>query len=181
MSSLQAFERPRDHVADAEDVRAPIRRWVFITWYPYCRRSDALGQQLGAPSYLVHYLRFKTPSLAPFKYVLQTLKTAWILLRERPDGVLVANPPAVAPLVIWLGSLLLRYRFIVDAHSGAFQHARWSWTLPLQRFIAALEQTGWRVSGPLGAAQLLGLKPTTLEARMKKLGIARPSAGSPSS
>jgi transcriptional regulator with GAF, ATPase, and Fis domain len=37
-----------------------------------------------------------------------------------------------------------------------------------------LERTAWRVSGPHGAAKLLGLKPTTLEARMKKLGIARP-------
>jgi PAS domain S-box-containing protein len=36
-----------------------------------------------------------------------------------------------------------------------------------------LEQTGWRVSGKDGAAELLGLKPTTLEARMKKLGITR--------
>jgi len=36
-----------------------------------------------------------------------------------------------------------------------------------------LEQTGWRVSGKDGAAELLGLKPTTLEARMKKLGIVR--------
>jgi transcriptional regulator with GAF, ATPase, and Fis domain len=36
-----------------------------------------------------------------------------------------------------------------------------------------LEQTGWRVSGKDGAADLLGLKPTTLEARMKKLGIMR--------
>ncbi|GIX47535.1 MAG: hypothetical protein KatS3mg131_1746 [Candidatus Tectimicrobiota bacterium] len=40
--------------------------------------------------------------------------------------------------------------------------------------LAALEQTGWRVSGERGAAKLLGLKPTTLEARMKKLGIRRP-------
>ncbi len=115
---------------------APGPRWIFITWYPYCRRSDALGDQLGAPSYLIHYLRFKAPLVAPLKYVLQSLKTAWILLRERPDGVLVANPPVVAPLVIWLGSLVLGYRFIVDAHSGAFQHARWSWSLPLQRFLA---------------------------------------------
>jgi transcriptional regulator with GAF, ATPase, and Fis domain len=37
-----------------------------------------------------------------------------------------------------------------------------------------LEQCGWRVSGQHGAAKLLGLKPTTLEARMKKLGIHRP-------
>ena len=53
--------------------------------------------------------------------------------------------------------------------------------LTRQHIISALEQTGWRVSGPRGAAQLLGLKPTTLEARMKKMGIARPSAGSISS
>jgi len=36
-----------------------------------------------------------------------------------------------------------------------------------------LEQTGGRVSGDGGAAELLGMKPTTLEARMKKLGIKR--------
>jgi PAS domain S-box-containing protein len=41
--------------------------------------------------------------------------------------------------------------------------------------INVLGQTGWRVSGDKGAAILLGLKPTTLEARMKKLGIERPS------
>ena len=39
--------------------------------------------------------------------------------------------------------------------------------------LAVLERTGWRVSGERGAAKLLGLKPTTLEARMKKLGITR--------
>lgn len=41
--------------------------------------------------------------------------------------------------------------------------------------LQALERTGWRVSGPKGAALILGLKPTTLEARMRKLGIARPN------
>ncbi|MGH9197863.1 MAG: helix-turn-helix domain-containing protein [Acidimicrobiia bacterium] len=39
--------------------------------------------------------------------------------------------------------------------------------------LAALEETKWRVSGPSGAAVRLGIKPTTLEARMKKLGITR--------
>lgn len=37
-----------------------------------------------------------------------------------------------------------------------------------------LKQTAWKVSGKNGAAELLGLKPTTLESRMKKLGITRP-------
>ncbi|MBT5874767.1 MAG: sigma 54-interacting transcriptional regulator [Candidatus Latescibacteria bacterium] len=40
--------------------------------------------------------------------------------------------------------------------------------------LEALRQTEWRVSGSRGAARILGLKPTTLEARMKKLGIKRP-------
>ena len=136
MSGPGDVEGIGDRSPGAGAAGAVARRWIFITWYPYCRRSDALGEQLGAPSHLVHYLRFKAPLVAPFKYVLQTLKTAWILVLERPDGVLVASPPAVAPLVIWLGSLILRYRFIVDAHSGAFQHARWTWSLPLQRFLA---------------------------------------------
>lgn len=39
-----------------------------------------------------------------------------------------------------------------------------------------LEMTNWRVSGNMGAAEILGLKPTTLEARMKKLGIHRPTS-----
>lgn len=43
-----------------------------------------------------------------------------------------------------------------------------------QHIVDVLELTNWRVSGDKGAAAILGLKPTTLEARMKKLGIQRP-------
>ncbi|TKB73098.1 MAG: GAF domain-containing protein [Nitrospira sp.] len=42
-----------------------------------------------------------------------------------------------------------------------------------QHIVDVLEQTNWRVSGEKGAAKILGLNPTTLEARMKKLGIER--------
>jgi formate hydrogenlyase transcriptional activator len=45
--------------------------------------------------------------------------------------------------------------------------------LELDHISRVLEATGWRVRGDGGAAALLGLKPTTLEARMKKLGIQR--------
>jgi formate hydrogenlyase transcriptional activator len=40
--------------------------------------------------------------------------------------------------------------------------------------IRTLENTGWRVSGKKGAAQLLGFKESTLRSRMLKLGIRRP-------
>lgn len=39
--------------------------------------------------------------------------------------------------------------------------------------IAILNETNWKVSGEKGAAKMLGLNATTLEARMKKLGIVR--------
>ena len=39
--------------------------------------------------------------------------------------------------------------------------------------VEVLEKTGWRVRGHGGAAELLGLKPTTLDSKMVKLGIQR--------
>src|SRR5215470_6068406 len=43
-----------------------------------------------------------------------------------------------------------------------------------QHILRALRQTHWRVAGPRGAASLLGMKRTTLQARIRKLGIKRP-------
>jgi transcriptional regulator with GAF, ATPase, and Fis domain len=40
---------------------------------------------------------------------------------------------------------------------------------------AALVKAGWRIHGEAGAAELLGLKPTTLISRMKKMGLKRPA------
>ena len=49
----------------------------------------------------------------------------------------------------------------------------------LERFerdnlVAALEAANWKISGPDSAAELLGLKPTTLLSRMTKWGLKRP-------
>ena len=43
-----------------------------------------------------------------------------------------------------------------------------------QHILRVLKQTEWRISGPRGAAAILGVKRTTLQARMRKLGIKRP-------
>ena len=42
--------------------------------------------------------------------------------------------------------------------------------------LAALNQARWKIHGPGGAAELLGLKPTTLISRMKRLGLKKPPA-----
>jgi PAS domain S-box-containing protein len=46
--------------------------------------------------------------------------------------------------------------------------------LQKENITAALKQTKWRVSGKDGAAELLGIKPTTLTDRIKTLGIRKP-------
>jgi formate hydrogenlyase transcriptional activator len=42
-----------------------------------------------------------------------------------------------------------------------------------RHIVTVLEKTDWRISGQGGAAEVLGLKRTTLQAKMKKLGIKR--------
>jgi transcriptional regulator with GAF, ATPase, and Fis domain len=43
-----------------------------------------------------------------------------------------------------------------------------------RHIVRVLEGCRWRIEGPGGSAQILGLKPSTLRSRMLKLGIARP-------
>jgi formate hydrogenlyase transcriptional activator len=44
-----------------------------------------------------------------------------------------------------------------------------------RHILAALESTNWVIAGPNGAAERLGMKRSTLQFRMRKLGIARPT------
>ncbi|WP_053377960.1 sigma-54-dependent Fis family transcriptional regulator [Nitrospira moscoviensis] len=44
-----------------------------------------------------------------------------------------------------------------------------------EHILKALRETNWVIGGPAGAAAKLGMKRTTLQSKMQKLGIARPS------
>jgi transcriptional regulator with GAF, ATPase, and Fis domain len=41
--------------------------------------------------------------------------------------------------------------------------------------LKVLQETGWRIEGPSGAAVILKLHPSTLRSRIKKLGIRCPA------
>src|SRR5246127_4427522 len=47
--------------------------------------------------------------------------------------------------------------------------------LERENILAVLRKTGWKIKGIDGAAEFLGIKPTTLVSRMEKLGLKRPS------
>jgi transcriptional regulator with GAF, ATPase, and Fis domain len=56
--------------------------------------------------------------------------------------------------------------FLTEKQMRAFQK---------KNTAAALKQAGWRVSGPDGAAELLGVRPTTLADRIRTYGLQKPS------
>jgi transcriptional regulator with GAF, ATPase, and Fis domain len=43
-----------------------------------------------------------------------------------------------------------------------------------ENLLVVLDKTGWKIKGPDGAAELLGVKATTLLSRMKTMGLKRP-------
>jgi transcriptional regulator with GAF, ATPase, and Fis domain len=47
-----------------------------------------------------------------------------------------------------------------------------------EHILTVLESSAWRIRGVGGAADRLGLRPTTLETRMAKLGLSRPKHNS---
>jgi transcriptional regulator with GAF, ATPase, and Fis domain len=65
--------------------------------------------------------------------------------------------------------------FGVPAADPAESSARALEDVEREHILSVLESVGWRVGGERGAGKILGLKRTTLEARMKKLGISRPT------
>jgi DNA-binding NtrC family response regulator len=44
-----------------------------------------------------------------------------------------------------------------------------------ENLFAVLQKAGWRIKGVDGAAELLGVKPTTLMSRIEKMGLRRPA------
>src|SRR5206468_3921522 len=75
-------------------------------------------------------------------------------------------------LQIQLSELKQRTRIETVASSdgiGTLEHAE------REHIVRALGETNWVIGGPTGAAARLGMKRTTLQSRMRKLGIARSS------
>jgi PAS domain S-box-containing protein len=80
-------------------------------------------------------------------------------------------------MIVSPGSTLLAEAPAAEGSPAHHQPARLA-DVERRHIRDTLEATGWRIRGPGGAANRLGLKPTTLESRMAKLGIKRGHGGS---
>ncbi len=101
-----------------------------------------------------------------------------LLSHEWPGNVRELQHVIERALILTRGAeLAFDEEFLASAPAGQGSPPRIETLEEAERahILKTLELVGWRVSGTDGAAKRLGLKPSTLEFRMKKLGITRPA------
>lgn len=110
---------------------------VFLSWAPFCSRSDNIARELGGSSFMIYHAFWGSNYLTiALKYASQALATLRLLFKMRPTCVFVMSPPPVASLAVWLYARLCRVPFIIDAHTAAFADARWRSVEFLQRHVS---------------------------------------------
>ena len=110
---------------------------TYISWAANCSRSDHTARELGGVSHMVYLGRLGShPLTVPFKYAGQAWATWRILWRERPQAVFVMVPPVFAAVTVWLYARMHGVPVILDAHTAAFMHPRWSSWQWLQRAMS---------------------------------------------
>jgi glycosyltransferase involved in cell wall biosynthesis len=110
---------------------------LFISWAPYCSRSDGIAKRLGGKSWMIYSPEYGSNYITViFKYLAQSWKTLRLLFRERPGAVFVMTPPVIACFPVWLYAVLTGAVYMIDAHTGAFFNPRWTGILFLHRFFS---------------------------------------------
>jgi PAS domain S-box-containing protein len=77
--------------------------------------------------------------------------------------------------VITTRDSILRVEFVNKLHSSSVPNVSRLEDVERDHILRILKQNGWQVSGKRGIAAILGINPSTLRFRMKKLGITKPS------
>ena len=117
---------------------------LFIVWYGYSRRAETLAAEFRGQVGFLYEKDLKGWWLAPLRYLLQGLKTWYLLEREQPEVVVVQTPPIFAALVVaaWCkvrgGTRCSgrRISYVLDCHTGTFYDPQWRWALPLLHLLA---------------------------------------------
>ena len=130
----------------ADDI--PLLAWSFVEEF-----SQTLGKQIETiqPESMIALQRYAWPG--NIRELRNVVERAMILATGPRLSIAVPHAPASAST---------RSIRLVDVQK---EHIR-----------SVLQSVGWRIRGAGGAADRLGLPPTTLETRMSKLGLARPKA-----
>ncbi|MGH9043947.1 MAG: glycosyltransferase, partial [Acidimicrobiales bacterium] len=114
------------------------QRVAFVAWGSVPGRSEEIARALGGRARCFFPPRTSRPPAA-VRYVLSALATVAWLAKERPNAVIVTNPPVFAGLVAYICSRVLGAPLVLDSHPGGFgvQGDRISARLqPMHRWLA---------------------------------------------
>jgi glycosyltransferase involved in cell wall biosynthesis len=149
---------------------------VAVVWAPEEARTEMFARRLNAQMHHVHFLKYKRPFYAPFKYPLQWVQTWLLLAKARPAYVYVTNPPVFAGLSVYFFCLLSGTKFIMDTHSPALYSKKWGWSLFIQRWVAT--KAAMNVTDQLRFKRMFeawGSKAIVLERPPKLMDVQPPS------
>jgi glycosyltransferase involved in cell wall biosynthesis len=73
---------------------------------------------------------------APMRYLAQARQTWHVLRQERPEVVLVQNPPIFCAMMASLYARQCGAKYLIDSHTAAFLSPKWRWSLGLHRVLS---------------------------------------------
>ncbi len=111
------------------------KRISFVSWKKGIPRSRNLSRALGANDHYVEYFPDAPKILLPIRYLMQTIRTFILLIRDRPQVIIAMNPPLVLPLVCYWISKILGAKLVIDSHTGALI-GTWGRLLPIHRYLS---------------------------------------------
>lgn len=114
---------------------------VFIAWVVYDGRTALLARHFNSNAKFISYGRRGSAVRAPFRYLVQAIRTWSILWREKPKLVFVQIPPIFAGLVVLLYTRLTGARFVMDTHSASFFSRTWKQFLWVHRILSRMALT----------------------------------------
>src|SRR3954453_13345300 len=158
---------------------------AFIAWTAIEGRSEEIAGALGAETRRYFWPPFTRTPLVPFRWLVSGLRTAAFILRRRPSGVIVQNPPVIAALVAFAAARLVGAHLVIDAHPAALTRTgprRWApdrGNAGLARHVDAVMVTvsdlAERIGAHGGRGIVLHEAPPDIEPR----GEAPPPGGGP--
>ena len=89
-----------------------VHKTIWITWERQ-RRTFELSNALGIELYIISSER-----RALIRYLVSSMRTLFIILREKPKTLIIQNPSIVLAVLACILKPLFSYRLIVDRHSN---------------------------------------------------------------
>jgi glycosyltransferase involved in cell wall biosynthesis len=94
---------------------------LFLAWGAISGRSAELSSSVGASSVCLYPPGSSRRPRTSVRYLLSAFQTVRILQRQRPNVVVVTNPPLLLPLLVMTWSSIVGdAKVVLDSHPGAF-------------------------------------------------------------